>query len=277
MPAFFISLREGLEAALIAGILFGTLRRLGQQHLARYVWLGIISAAALSAVVALALTAAGLSFEGRSEEIFEGIMLISAAALLTGMIFWMQRKGSEVRAALEAETRRAAGTEAKGIFPGGAWALFAIAFVAVMREGIELALLLVATTFEASALGAITAAALGIGSAALLGVLMYMGVVKLDVRQFFRVTNVLLLLFAAGMVGLGVHEFIEAGLLPAIVDPVWNINSLISDSSGVGELLKGLFGYNGNPALTEILAYSAYILLTGWALTRIRRPMAARA
>jgi high-affinity iron transporter len=105
---------------------------------------------------------------------------------------------------------------------------------------------------------------LGIGAAVVIGALLYQGVLRLNLGAFFRVTNVLLLLFAAGMIGLGAHELIEAGLLPAIVDPLWNINPILSDKSVPGELLKSLFGYNGNPALTEALAYIAYLVGVGW-------------
>jgi high-affinity iron transporter len=110
--------------------------------------------------------------------------------------------------------------------------------------------------------------ALGISAAAMIGALLYQGVLRLNLAVFFRVSNVLLLLFAAGMVGLGAHELIEAGLLPAVVDPLWNVNPILSDKSMPGELLKSLFGYNGNPALTEALAYIAYLGAIGWALWR---------
>ena len=89
-------------------------------------------------------------------------------------------------------------------------------------------------------------------------------------------TNVLLLFFAAGMVGLGVHELIEASILPAIIDPVWNLNAVLNDSSAFGEVLKGLFGYHGSPALTEVVAYAAYIGLIGWVMARARRTASTR-
>ena len=114
MPAFLISLREGLEAALIVGILLGALRRLDEHHLARYVWLGVLAAAIVSLVVAVGLSAAGIEFEGRGEAIFEGVTFILAASLLTGMMFWMRRHGGELRTTLEAGARRAAESAANG-------------------------------------------------------------------------------------------------------------------------------------------------------------------
>jgi len=261
MAAFLLSLREGLEAALIIGILLGALRRCGRGELGRFIWYGVAAAIAVSATVAGGLVAAGIELEGGAEQIFEGVMLMLAAGFLTGMIFWMQRQGASWRAALAADVREAAtGT--------GGWGLFAVAFLAVAREGIELALLLVATTLQGSLAATGLGVALGRGAEAVIGALLYQGVLRLNLAVFFRVTNILLLLFAAGMIGLAAHELIEAGLLPAVVDPLWNINPILSDKSTVGELLKSLFGYNGNPALTETAAYVAYLAVIGWFLRR---------
>lgn len=259
MAAFVLSFREGLEAALIIGILLGALRRCGRSELGRFIWYGVAAAVVISAAAAGGLVAAGIELEGRAEQLFEGVMLILAAGFLTGMIFWMQRQGANWRAALAADVREAAGGT-------GGWGLFAVAFLAVVREGIELALLLVATAVQSSVAATGLGVALGIGAAIVIGALIYQGVLRLNLAIFFRVTNVLLLLFAAGMIGLGAHELIEAGLLPALVDPIWNVNPILSDKSVPGELLKSLFGYNGNPSLTEMLAYVGYLVGIGWLL-----------
>lgn len=267
MAAFLLSLREGLEAALIIGILLGAVRRFGRGELGRFIWYGVAAAVAASAAAAGGLVAAGIELEGRAEAVFEGVMLILAAGFLTGMIFWMRRQGAVWRASLAADVREAA------VVTGG-WGLFAIAFLAVAREGIELALLLVATTLQGALAATGLGLALGIGAAAVIGILLYQGVLRLNLAVFFRITNVLLLLFAAGMIGLAAHELIEAGLLPALVDPLWNVTSLLSDKSTAGELLKSLFGYNSNPALSEVLAYIAYLVGVGW--LALRRPVTAQ-
>jgi high-affinity iron transporter len=275
MAAFFLSLREGLEAALIVSILLGTLRRLGRSDLRRFIWLGVALALLVSLGVAAGLVAAGVEFEGQAEEVFEGVMLLLAAAFLTGMIFWMQRQGAQFRVGLETDVRKAVEDRTP---KSGGWGLFAVAFLAVVREGIELALLLVATSLAGGALGVVAGAVSGIGVSVLLGVLIYRGVLHLNLRVFFRITNLLLLLFAAGMVALGLHELVEANLLPAIVDPIYNINPLLSDQSLFGALFKSLFGYNGNPALIETLAYLGYLGVVGWLIFgRSRRPIATRA
>jgi high-affinity iron transporter len=260
MTAFLISSREGLEAALIVGILLGVLKQLGRPQLGRAIWWGVGGAVVVSLLAATGLILAGVELEGRAEEIFEGVTLLLAAAFLTGMIFWMRRQGAQFRTALEARAVQAAGSVGA---PGG-WALFAVAFLAVVREGLELALLTVATSLQNPALDTLLGTLVGLAAAVLLGILIYRGVLRLNLRLFFSVTNALLLLFAAGMVALGIHELVEGGVLPAIVDPLYNINAFLNDKSLAGELLKSLFGFNGNPALIETLAYLGYLTVVGW-------------
>ncbi len=260
MTALIISLREGLEAALIVGVLLGVLRRLGRPQFGRFIWMGVGSAVAVSLLAAAGLIVAGIELEGRAEEIFEGVTLLLAAAFLTGMIFWMRRQGAQFQDTLAARTVQAVESAA---VPGRG-ALFGVAFLAVGREGLELALLLVATSLRNPTFDTLAGALLGLAAAILLGVLIYRQVVRLNLHLFFAVTNILLLLFAAGMVGLGVHELVEAGVAPAILNPVYDINSFFSDKSFAGEMLKSLFGFNGNPALIETLTYVAYLAAVGW-------------
>jgi len=260
MTAFVISLREGLEAALIVGILLGALKQLGQPQLGRAIWAGVSSAVIVSLLAAAGLILAGIELEGRAEQIFEGATLLLAATFLTGMIFWMRRQGARFRTALETRAVHAVGLNDA---PGG-WALLAVAFFAVVREGLELALLTAATSLQTPALDTLLGMLVGLVAAASLGVLIYRGVLRLNLRLFFSVTNVLLLLFAAGMVALGIHELVEAGMIPAIMDPLYNINAFLSDKSLFGALLKSLFGFNGTPALIETLAYLGYLAVVGW-------------
>ncbi len=272
MPAFLLSLREGLEAALIVGIVFGALNRLGRRDQMRFVWLGVAAAAAASLAVALALDAVGAEFEGRAAQIFEGLTMLLAAGVLTWMIFWMQRQGGEIHHRLTADVKAATAAEGRS-----SASLFLLAFLAVFREGIELALFLVAATFATSPLQTVVGAGLGLLAAGGLGYLLFAGSVRLNLKLFFRVTSLLLIVFAAGMVAYGVHELVEASVVPALIEPLYNINPFLSDQVGVGVLLKTLFGYNGNPALPETLAYVGYFVAI-WLALRVRRaPQPARA
>jgi high-affinity iron transporter len=252
VASLLITLREGLEAALIVGIVLGILRKLDRTDRSRSVWAGVLAAVVVSGVVGLALNALGVAFGGRGEEIFEGVAMLLAAGVLTWMIFWMQRQGRQVQAELESDVRRAA-------YTGSSWGLFGLAFVAVVREGIETALFLTAAAFSATPAQTLIGGALGLAVAIVLGWLMFAAGKRLDVRAFFRATSVLLLFFAAGLVAHGVHELQEAALLPTIIEHVWDVNYLLDEGSAVGTFLKALFGYNGNPSLIEVLSYLVYL------------------
>ena len=265
LASFLLSLREGLEAALIIGIVLSVLVKLKRTDLSSVVWRGVGLAALLSLLAAIALNLLGMEFEGKGEEIFEGIAMLLAAGVLTWMIFWMQNHGGTLKNEIEEQTNQA--TLGKG-----QKALFALAFLAVFREGIELALFLLAARLTSSPLQTITGALLGLISAGILGWVLFTSTMKLSLRNFFGATNVLLIIFAAGLVGLGIHEFNEAGLIPSVIEHVWDVNGILSDKSEMGLLLKALVGYNGNPSLTEVGAYISYLaVLIAMLLTQRRK------
>lgn len=253
VASFFLSLREGLEAALVIGIVLGALRRMNRDDLVPAVWRGAGLAVLISILAAAILTALGAQFEGRAEEIFEGIAMLLAAGILTWMIFWMQRQSSKMRQKIENRVQKAA-------FNGGQAAVFTLALAAVVREGIELALFLTAAGMAAGTNLVLPGAVLGLITAAAAGWLLFTGTRKLNVQAFFRITNILLLLFAAGLVAHGVHELNEAGIIPAVIEDVWNLNPILDEDSTLGALMKALFGYNGNPSLTEVFAYGGYMV-----------------
>jgi high-affinity iron transporter len=152
--------------------------------------------------------------------------------------------------------------------------LFGVAFISVVRDGIELALFITALEFSTGEGQTLLGTILGLVTSALLGWLLFTSTRRLPLQRFFQVTNILLILFAAGLVAHGVHEFVEVGWIPAVVDPIYNINFLVNSDSGLGQLLKALFGYNGSPTLAESLAYLVYFLVLVYSLTRNQnRPM----
>jgi high-affinity iron transporter len=267
LPAFLLSLREGLEAALVIGIVLGALRKIKREELASSVWLGAGLAALVSLLAALGLGFIGFELEGAPEQIFEGVTMFIAAGILTWMIFWMSSQSRQLKASLEDGVNKA--THKTGRAP-----LFWLAFLAVVREGIELAIFLVAALFAGDTGNAnlfapwqiFAGAVIGLAAATLVGWGLFAATIRMDLRRFFQVTSVLLILFAAGLVAHGVHEFNEAGIIPVVIEPIWNLNAVLPEDSFLGILLKTLFGYNSEPSLTEILAYFAYLGIVGGVL-----------
>ena len=258
LPSYLLSLREGIEAALIVGILLGAVRQIKRPELVSTVWLGALSAGIISILTAIILTSLGLEMKDPGEAIFEGFTMLIAAGLLTWMIFWMSKQARSLKSSLEAEVHRAS--------QFGKRAIFFVALIAVLREGIELALFLTASAFVSTSLQTLIGAFLGLGTAILLGWSIFASTVRLDLRRFFQITGVMLVLFAAGLFAHGVHEFVEVGWLPALVEPVWDLSHVLSDSSLFGQLLAALFGYNPAPTLTELIAYVAYFVAIGLGL-----------
>lgn len=251
LAALLITLREGLEAALIVGIVISYLKKIGYLDRQRYAWLGVLVALAGSVGLAFGLQRLGVELEGQVEQIFEGTTMFLAVIVLTWMIFWMRYQARFLKAGLERDVRQAT-------LSGQNWGLFGLTFVAVFREGVETALFLSAAAFANEGTTTLIGAVVGLVIAAALGWAMYASAIRLNIRRFFDVTSVLLLLFAAGLLAHGVHEFQEAGLLPFMTTTVWDTSHILSEESLIGSLLKSLFGYNADPSLLEVLAYIGY-------------------
>ncbi|TET34794.1 MAG: hypothetical protein E3J69_05795 [Anaerolineales bacterium] len=260
LPSFLLTLREGVEVSLIIGIILGTLVKLDRPHLRGSVWLGVGMASIFSLGAAVIIHSVGASFTGRSEEIFEGVTMIIAAIVLTWVIFWMNHQARNLNQNLEADIRTATSDR-------GRWALFSLAFFAVLREGIEIGLFLTTTTFTMGITMTVLGALLGLIVAIAFTSTLVASISRMQFKTFFLSTSVLMILFSAGLVGHAVHEFNEANLIPALVNPLWDVSQILSESSALGQTLKVLFGYNANPSLTEVIAYFGYyvlILLIYW-------------
>jgi len=276
LAGFLLALREGIEAALIISIVLGMLKKMNRTDRTRVVWLGVAGAALISVGVAIVLNVIGAEFEGAAEQAFEGFTMLFAAAVLTWMIFWMQKQGRQIQKGLEAEVREALSGRQTAV-------LFSVVFLAVLREGIELALFLTAVNFSAPAVGGEApilgwlGGVLGLIAAAIIGWLLYESAIKLNLRRFFQFTSIVLILFAAGLVSHAVHEFNELGWIPAVIEHVYDINPIVPETTTAGQFLKALFGYNGNPSLTEMLAYIAYFVVVFGLLWYLNRKSATEA
>lgn len=254
VAGLLITFREGLEAALIVGILLGYLRKLGRLDKQRDIWVGVAAAVLLSAVFAWGIQRVGLVLEGRLEELFEGTMMFLAVAVLTWMIYWMRYQARVIRSSLEKDMQDALTRDNR-------FGIAAVAFIAVFREGVETALFLSAALYAVQSGGTLFGALLGLLAAALVGILLYAASERLDMKWFFRFTSGLLLVFAAGLFAHGIHEFQEAALLPVFNEHLWDINHILDENSYLGRILQTLAGYNGNPSLGEVLGYLFYWLV----------------
>ena len=252
MGAALLTTREGLEASLIVGIVLAYLAKTDNRQYFKTIWVGTAAAVAVSVVTGAALFFTVGALEGRSEQIFEGVAMLSAVAVLTWMIFWMRKQAVNIKRELEARIEGA-------IAAGSAVGLASVVFFAVLREGWETALFLFAISESSSPLVTTIGAVVGLVIAISLGVALYLGSRRLNLRQFFTVTGTLLIVFAAGLLAHGIHEFQEAGLLPVTIEHVWDTNGVVNEDSTIGEFLTTLIGYNGNPSLLEVVAWAAYL------------------
>lgn len=265
-----ITFREALEAALIVAILAAYLKKIGRQDLNRYLLIGV-STAIIASIFAGGLAAyiyGGLS--GVSEKLFEGSASILATIVLTYMIFWMAKNARRIRGELEEKVHTT-------VTRGYVYGIAVLAFVAVAREGLETVLFLTALAvqdFAATLIGLVV----GVGVVVGLSFLMMKGAYRLDLQRFFKYTSIILLIFAAGLFGYGVHEMIEAaeesgieiGLLAAYaydINPPDTAN-IFHEKGVVGSILKALVGYDGNPEWLRVIVYLGYWLVIGGYLVR---------
>ncbi|MFQ5841066.1 MAG: FTR1 family protein [Thermodesulfobacteriota bacterium] len=257
-----ITFRETLEAALVISVMLAFLNRTRQQVYRKYVWGGVLAGILASFGFAYVFNAYLGGFSGRREGIFEGLMMFLAATLLTLMIFWMMRQKQVVS---ELEGRVAQEIEESHIF-----GLLLLALTAVLREGVETVIFLRAATFLTGGFDA-WGALIGIGGAVIVAALFFLEIRRVNIKRFFQVTSLILILFAAGLVAHGIHELQEVKLLPIMVEHLYDINWIINEKGFLGEMLKSLFGYNGNPSLLEVMGYLGYLTFALISFMRIRK------
>jgi len=255
LSSLLITLREGLEAALIIGIILAYLARTGNRQGFKPVWLGTSLAVLGSLIAGASIYLLAGEFSGQTEEIFEGAAMFLAVGVLTWMIFWMRKQAINIRAHLHAQIQSV-------LISGSSLGLVMLAFLVVVREGIETVLFLFAATRVAESpllftVGGFVGLAIAIG----IGYSIYKGTSRLNLRVFFNVTSLVLILFAAGLLAHGIHEFHEAGIIPPVVEHVWDINHILPEKSTFGRFLTAIAGYNGNPSLVEVVAYFGYLAL----------------
>jgi high-affinity iron transporter len=255
---FLIMLREGMEAALIVGIIASYLKQSGQRRWMPAVWLGVLLACALSLGAGLLLEATQHEFPQKQQELFEALVALVAVGVLTSMVFWMKQAARSIKGRLHDSIDSALN---KG--NGQALALVGMVFFAVAREGLESVFFLLAAFQQQGSDGsALLGALLGLLAALALGLAIYQGGVRLDLRRFFRWTGFFILLVAAGLLAGAVKALHEAGVWNLLQGVVFDLSRSLPADAPLGVMLSGLFGYNDTPTLSEVLAWGLFLLPT---------------
>ncbi|HSL75785.1 MAG TPA: iron uptake transporter permease EfeU [Candidatus Limnocylindrales bacterium] len=266
-------LREGVEAALIIAIICAYLAKTGNAREFPKVFAGAGAAIALSVIAGVILYVQVGGLEEPYEQIFEAITLFAAAAVVTWMLFWMRRQARSVKGELQAAVDRA-------LDQGSVMALAVLAFVAVIREGLETSLFLVgqANSADQGAVWVLVGALIGLGIATVLGVGFYQGSRRLNLSTFFRWTGVALIFIAAGLVSVGVHELLEIGVIPFGDQTLFDLSAVLPHSaeSGnlLGQFLRAIFGYTSTPEVLTFFVWLAYIVVVLYLFLRPMKPVA---
>ncbi len=247
-----ITLREGVEAALIVGIVAAFLVKQRRRDALRPMWIGVVGAIAICAAVAVALRVAGQDLPQREQEQLETVVGLIAVGFVTYMVVWMRRHSRGLKAVLEGEAASALAT-------GSALGLLMMAGLAVLREGFETSVFLLAVFQDTSNPGAAgIGAILGLVAAVALGVALYRGGVRINLSRFFRLTGFVLVLVAAGLFATSIHTAHEAGWFNDLQSQAIDLSWLVKPGEISGSLLTGMLGLQPKPTVGEALAYLIY-------------------
>lgn len=262
---FLIALREGVEAALIVGVVAAYLVKVGRKNLLPKVWLGVVIAAAIPLSLGAIMTWGPYTLSFQAQEILGGTLSLVAVAMVTWMILWMSSNSRQFARKLREDTAAQLASDSD-------WGVVWIAFIAVVREGIETALFVWAT-IKSSAENAIAAPALGVVTgllvAVVIGWLIYTGAARINLSIFFNITGLLLIFVAAGIVSYGIGDLQESSVLPGWGVPIYDITayldgsvySWLTTSSWWWTLLEAMFNANASPTHLQLIGWVLYIVI----------------
>jgi high-affinity iron transporter len=255
LASYLIGLREGLEVTLVVSILIAYLVKSDRRRELLPLWAGVAAAIVLSVLFGalLTYTETTLLADTQSRELFEAITSVVAVVLVTWMIFWMRRTARRLKGELTGRLASAVGV--------GGLAVAGIAFVSVIREGLETALLFyTAAQGATSTLTPLLAISAGIATSVLIGFGLYAGALRVNLTRFFTISGVLLIFVAAGIFKYGIHDFQEAGVLPGGDNLAFDITGVLDPTSWYGAAISGMFNITGAPSVLETIAYLAYLV-----------------
>jgi len=253
LATFFLMLREGLEAALIVGIVAAYLAKIGRRDALPKVALGVAAAVGLSIAIGVVVTLTIQQLPPLVQDGLEGLAALLAVGVLTWMLFWMRRQGRALKGELEHDVDLA-------ITKNTTLALVGLAFVAVIREGVETVLFLIPILqFNGTGIDTLAGGVLGLAIAVVVGWAIFVAGVRVNLRRFFTVTGTVLIFVSAGLVAFAIAEFGDAGLITN-AGTAFDLNGVLPDGGALGSVLHGLFGYRSAPTPLELLGYLAYLI-----------------
>ncbi|WP_092786306.1 iron uptake transporter permease EfeU [Actinokineospora terrae] len=250
-----VGLREGLEATLVVSVLLAYLVKSDRRESIRWVWLGVGVAVALSVGVGALITFTSSSLDFEAQETFGGVMSLIAVAFVTAMVFWMRGAARKISGELRGKL-----SDALAIGP---LAIVVLAFLSVGREGLETAVFFYASAQSAgSNSGPLVGFLIGIAVAVAIGWALYRGALRINLSRFFTWTGILLVFVAAGVLGYGLHDLQEAGVLPGLNTLAFDLSGPMPEDSWYGALLKGIFNYSARTSVLQAVAWVAYVAVT---------------
>lgn len=252
---FLIMLREGIEAALIVGIIASYLKQTGRGEWMPAVWIGVFLAAALALLVGGGLELVSAEFPQKQQELFEGVIGLVAVGILSSMVFWMRKVARSIKHSLHASLDAALATSKNQVY-----ALIAMVFFAVAREGLETVFFLLAVFQQSEGTAAPMGALLGLILAIVVGFAIYSGSMRLNLGLFFRWTGLFILVVAAGILSTSVQALHEAGLWNHLQTIVFDISAALPMDGPLGSVLAGMFGYQDAPTVSTLSVYLIYLI-----------------
>jgi high-affinity iron transporter len=259
LVSILIMLREGLEAALIVGIVASFIKQSGNGLLMKYVWGGVVLAALMCLGVGYGFHVATGEIPQKQQELFVGIIGFVAVAMITSMVFWMKKAGRAMKDELQSSVEKALN---RGRYQG--MALVVMAFLAVAREGLESVFFLISVFEQSEGMAMPIGAVLGVLVAILVGVLIYQGGLRLNLAKFFRITGAFLIVVAAGLLAGSLGALHEAGVWNNLQAIVFDATETLSVHTPLGTFLAGLLGYNDHPTVGEVAIWFLYLVPTMW-------------
>ncbi|MFT3731962.1 MAG: FTR1 family iron permease [Hyphomicrobium sp.] len=267
LAPFLIMLREGIEAALITGIVATYLAQTGRSEWMPAVWMGVLLAVAVSLFAGAGLLFLSAEFPQKAQEFFEAIVGLVAVAVLISMVFWMRKAARSIKSELQHSVDAAFASS-----HGGTWGLICLVFFAVAREGLESIFFLLAIFQQSDGIAAPLGALAGVAAAVVVGLIIYVGGVRLDLRQFFKWTGIFIIFVAAGILATAVGNLHEAGLWNGLQQHAYDWSGILPVSSLLGTILSGVFSYQENPTIGEVIVYLGFLSVVLYLYLRPARP-----